>query len=83
MKMTGEKAVIAKELDCMGWECYQINLSLRIEVKTIHPGEILKFVTDNPKADEKIFKWCQTNKQELFLSDFKNGKYYYYIKRLS
>ena len=81
--MTGEKAVIAKELDYMGWGCYQINLSLRVEIKTIRLGEILKFVTDNPKVNEKIFKWCQTNKQELFLSDFKNGKYYYYIKRLS
>jgi len=80
--MTNEKAVIAKEFDFTGWECYQINLTLKVEIKKIPLGSILKFITDAPKANEKIYKWCRNNQQELFLSDFKNGKYHYYIKRV-
>ena len=81
--MSGKKEMLAMTLDYTGKECYEINFSLRVKIKKIIVGEILKLVTDNPESKEKIHKWCSINNQELFLSDIDNGLYVYYIKRIT
>ena len=81
--MSDQKEVIALELDYKGKECYEINFDMRLKIKEIEIGQILKMVTDNPQSNEKIIQWCSINHQELFLSNFENGLFTYYIKRKS
>ncbi len=82
--MTSEKnKEIALELDMTGKECYQVRLELRVQIRNIAIDEIIKVITDNPKSPKSIPKWCKLNNQELFLSDIQNGKYFFFIKRIS
>lgn len=79
--MSEPKEKIALEIDYTGKMCFEINFDLRIRIKDIKIGEILKFCTDNPEIDSQISKWCNLNNHELFFSNFENGLYVYYIKR--
>ena len=78
---TNEKIVL--RLDMTGKECYQIRLELRVQIKTIAIGEIINVITDNPQSQKSMPKWCKINNQELFLSDIQDGKYFFFIKRIS
>lgn len=78
---TNEK--IALLLDMTGKECFQIRLELRVQINKIAIDEIIKVITDNPQSLKSMPKWCKINNQELFLSDIQNGKYLFYIKRIS
>ena len=80
---SSKKEKISLELTFKGKECHEIRLTLREKIKTIEIGTILKMSTDNPKSIINIPKWCQKNKQELFLVDIKNGLNVFYIKRLN
>ena len=79
--MTKEK--VARKLEFIGEECHSIRISLMTGIKEIAIGEILQLVTDNPKSQKSIYKWCRDNNQQLFLSDTKDGLFIYYIKRQS
>ena len=73
---------IVKHLDMTGKQCYQIRLELRVEIRDIEIGDIIQVTTDNPQSSKSMEKWCLTNSQELFLSEIKDGKYVYFIKRI-
>ena len=74
---------IVLQLDMTGKECFQIRLELRVQINKIAIGEIISVVTDNPQSPKSMPKWCKINNQELFLSDIQNGKYIFFIKRIS
>ena len=74
---------IAIQLDMTGKECFQIRLELRVQIKALAIGEIIKVTTDNPLSPKSMPKWCKINNQELFLSDIQNGNYIFFIKRIS
>lgn len=76
-----EKIVL--QLDLTGKECYQVRLELRVQINAIAIGEIIKVITDNSQSQQSLPKWCKINNQELFLSDIQNGKYLFFIKRIS
>ena len=73
--------VIGKILDMTNKECPEVLLELKLSIKEIKVGEILKLITNRPKSQKNIPKWCLDNNQELFLTDTENGMYIFYIKR--
>ena len=73
---------IAAKLDMTGKQCFEIRLILRAEIEKIPIGSLLELITDNPLSEINVPKWCRIHNHELFISDIKEGKYIYYIKRM-
>jgi len=77
------KEKLACTLKMIGEECFFIRIALMQKIKEIEIDEILQLVTDNPKSQQSVPKWCRINKQQLFLSDTESSIFVYYIKRKS
>ena len=73
--------VIGIILDMTDKECPYVLFELKTSIKKIKVGEILKLITNRPKSQKNIPKWCLSNNHELILTDTSNGKYLFYIKR--
>ena len=78
---TESSEVIGIIIDMTDKECPQVLYELKVSIKKIKVGEILKLITNRPKSLKNIPKWCLNYNQELFLTDTSNGKYLFYIKR--
>ncbi|NHJ84835.1 MAG: sulfurtransferase TusA family protein [Asgard group archaeon] len=72
---------IAIKLDMTGKQCFEIRVELLASIEKIPPGSLLEIITDNPLSEINVPKWCRVHGEELFLSDIKEGKYIYYIKK--
>ncbi len=72
---------ISKILDMSNKECPSVLFELNKSIQEIKIGEILKLITNRPKSQKNIPKWCIFNNHELFLTDVESGKYIFYIKR--
>jgi len=73
--------VIGKILDMSNKECPAVLFELNKSIKEIKIGELLKLITNRPKSQKNIPKWCLSQNHELFLSDVECGMYIFYIKR--
>ena len=68
-------------LDLRGKDCVELRLELRKKIAEIEKDTILKIITDNPKSIKTIPSWCETNEQELFLSDEREEALIFFIRK--
>ena len=80
--MSDDREEIVLRLDMTGKQCYQIRLELRVQISNVEIGDIIQVVTDNPNSPKTLPKWCALNDQELFLSDTRDGKNIFFIRRI-
>lgn len=74
--------VIGIIIDMSDKECPAVLFELKVSMAKIKIGEILKLITNRPRSQKNIPKWCLNSNHELFLTDSSNGKYIFYIKRM-
>ncbi len=74
---------IDRRVDCIGLSCPMPVVKTRIELEKMKKGEILLVVADDPGSKQDIPSWCNISGHEFLGMEEKEGRFYYYIKKIN